>query len=208
MKTVFYQALDENSEIYKITDAKLHIPLVTLSTKGNVNLTKQLSDVFKRPVYWNNFETNPAKVRNKGSHIYELLSAWFQGNKRFFVLAYVIVQNEKHNVLIDGRNFYGQPINNLITQYNEVRKVSARQGDDYTARCLLDYAYFNNYSYKLVAVDLIKQKALYADPKAIEQIVFEGGGGGDDNIKIMLYTILEKSKETVLESYKGTAKVL
>ena len=110
--------------------------------------------------------------------------------------------------MIDERNFYGQPINNLITQYNEVRKVSARQGDDYTARCLLDYAYFNNYSYKLVAVDLIKQKALYADPKAIEQIVFEGGGGGDDNIKIMLYTILEKSKETVLESYKGTAKVL
>ena len=85
--------------------------------------------------------------------------------------------------MIDGRNFYGQPINNLITQYNEVRKVSAKQGGDYTARYLLEYAYFNKYSYKLVAVDLIKQKALYADPKAIEKIVFEGSAGGDDNPK-------------------------
>ena len=88
-----------------------------------------------------------------------LLSASFQAARRIFVLAYVIVANsaddeagiknnrkyflprgeiENYNILIDGRNFYDQPINDLIKQYDEVRKVSTGQGDDYTAGCLLD----------------------------------------------------------------------
>ena len=44
--------------------------------------------------------------------------------------------------MVDGRNFYDQPINDLIKQYDEVRKVSTGQGDDYTTGCSLDYAYF------------------------------------------------------------------
>ena len=107
--------------------------------------------------------------------------------------------------MIDGRNFCDQPINDLIKQYNEVRKVSTRQGNDYTAGCLLHYAYFRN-NCKLIAVDLSKQKALEADPRAIQQIVFQGVVGGDDNTKIRLYTILEQSKETVLKFYKRTTK--
>ena len=63
-------------------------------------------------------------------------------------------------------------------------------------------------SYELIAVDLRKQKALDADPRAIQQIVFQGVVGGENNTKIRLYTILEKSKETILEFAKGTAKVL
>ena len=49
----------------KITDAKLHVPIDTLSTKDNINLAKQLSNGFKRSVYWNNYQTNPAKVIKK-----------------------------------------------------------------------------------------------------------------------------------------------
>ena len=99
--------------------------------------------------------------------------------------------------MIDGRNFYDQPINDLIKQYDEVRKVSTGHGDDYTTRSLLSCAYFKD-NYKLIAVDLSKQKALDADPRAIQQIVFQGVVGGDDNTKIRLYTILKQSKETVL----------
>ena len=58
----------------------------------------------------------------------------------------------------------------------------------------MDYAYFK-YHYRLIAVDLSKQKALDADPRAIEQIVFQGVVGGADNRKIRLYTILGQSKE-------------
>ena len=99
--------------------------------------------------------------------------------------------------MIDGRNFYDQPINDLIKQYDEVRKVSTGHGDDYTTRSLLGCAYFKD-NYKLIAVDLSKQKALDADPRAIQQLVFQGVVGGDDNTKIRLYTILKQSKETVL----------
>ena len=45
-----------------------------------------------------------------------------------------------YNVLIDGRNFYDQPINDLIKQFDKVRKVSRRKGDDYTTGCVLDCA--------------------------------------------------------------------
>ena len=72
---------------------------------------------------------------------------------------------------------------------------------------MLDYAYFKD-NYKLIAADLSKQKALDADPRTIQQIVFQGVVGGENNTKIRLYTILEKSKETILEFAKGTAKVL
>ena len=72
--------------------------LVTLSTTENVNLTKKLSDGFKRPIYWNNYETIPAKVTEKEKYIYELLSASFQSVKTLFALAYTmqVLQIMKH----------------------------------------------------------------------------------------------------------------
>ena len=81
---------DGNSAKFKIADTKLHVTIVTLSVKGNVSVTKQLSDGFKRSVYWNSYQTIPAKVTEKGKNIYELLSASFQGVKGLFVLAYLI----------------------------------------------------------------------------------------------------------------------
>ena len=216
-----------NTAKFAITDAKLHALIVTLSTKDSANLTKQLNEGFKGSVYLNSYEAKPAKVIRKRKNLYELLNASFQGVKRLFVLAYFIADggndeagiksNKKYflprgeiknyNVLIDGRNFYDQPINDIIKQYDEVRKVSTGYGDDYTTGCLLDYAYFKD-NYRLIAVDLSKQKALDADPRAIQQIVFQGVVGGDAGTKIRLYTILEQSKGAMLEFSKGTAKVL
>ena len=73
--------------------------------------------------------------------------------------------------------------------------------------CSLHYAYFKDH-YRLIAADLSKQKALDVDLRAIQHIVFQGVVGGDDDTKIRLYTILEQSKQTVSEFYKGTTKVL
>ena len=72
---------------------------------------------------------------------------------------------------------------------------------------MLDYAYFKD-NYRLIAVVLSKQKVLDADPKAIQKIVFQGVVVGNYGAKIRLYPILKQSKETVLEFYKGTTKVL
>ena len=65
--------------------------------------------------------------------------------------------------------FNDQPINDVMKQYDEVRKISTGHCDDYTTGCLLDFAYFKN-SYRLIAADLSKQKALDADSRAIQQI--------------------------------------
>ena len=75
---------------FAITDAKLHVPIVTLSTKDSANLTKQLNKGFKRPVYWKSYETRPPKVIEQGKNIYELLNSSFKGVKRLFALAYTI----------------------------------------------------------------------------------------------------------------------
>ena len=77
----------------------------------------------------------------------------------------------KYNVLIDGRNFYDQPINDKIRQYDEIRKVATGKGDNYATGCLLDYKYFKDF-YKLVAINLSKQKELDADPRPFQQIEF------------------------------------
>ena len=72
--------------------------------------------------------------------------------------------------MIDGQNFFTQPIRNNLITYDNIRKIATGQRD-YTARCLLDYNYFKNY-HKMIAIDLSKQQALDADPKAIQQIKF------------------------------------
>ena len=107
-----------------------------------------------------------------------------------------------YNVLIDGRNFYDQPIHDQIKKYDEIRKIETGKGDD-SRSCFIDYQYFKDH-YQLIAVDLSKQKELDADPRAIQKIEFYEMS--DTNPQVC--TILEKPKETVLEFYKGTAKVL
>ena len=121
-----------------------------------------------------------------------MLDSSYQGVKRFFALAYddtagnnqvsidsskkyflPRVKIENYNIKIDGRNIYDQPINDTVKQYDEIRKISAGQGDDYTIGCLLDFACFEK-NYKLIAADLSKQKALDADLRAIQQIIFTG----------------------------------
>ena len=151
----------------------------------------------------------------------------YQGAKRLFFLAYdntagdnqasvnsfkkyflPRVKIENYNTKINGRNFYDQSINDSIKQSDELRKISTGEGDDYTTGCLVDFAYFEK-NYILIAVDLSKQKALDADPRAIQKIIFTGKIIAEaENTRVTIYYILEKSKETMLEFSKGTANVL
>ena len=67
----------------------------------------------------------------------------------------------------------------------------------------MDFAYFKKI-YKLIATNLSKQKALDADSREIQQIIFTG----TVSAAVVIYYILEQSKETILEFSKGTTKVL
>ena len=143
----------------------------------------------------------------------------FQSVNRLFVMAYnrangqptrnrqqkyyfPRIDLEKYNVIIDGGNFYDNPIESDIEKYRELKKVMIGKGEHYTTGSLLGFNCFDKH-YKLVAIDLSKQKELDADPRAIQQIEFKYMLGTNSTI----YWLLEKSKETILEFYKGTVKV-
>ena len=150
-----------DTAIFKLTDAKLYVPIATLKTEDNTKLSKSLSKEFKRPIYWNECKVIPYKiveiaVNNGEKYIRELLDSSWQAVKKLFVLAYnnkegnnevsidsyekyffPRVKMENYNVEIDGRNFYDQPINDSIKKYDEIRKISKGQG--YAISCLLDF---------------------------------------------------------------------
>ena len=68
--------------------------------------------------------------------------------------------------MIDGKNFFDQPINSDLKTYENIRRIATGQGDDYTTGCLLDYSYFKE-NYRMIATDLSKQQVLDADQTAI-----------------------------------------
>ena len=203
-----------------IKDTKLYVPVVTLSKEDNKDFIEQQNKGFQRSIYWNEYlikETN----QNADANVYKTFNVdpSFQGVNLLFVMPFRYdnaninnyanrsnhqryylprVDIKDYNAIIDGRNFY----DNNVEKYTELKKVMIGKGDDYTTGSLLDYDYFKK-NYKLVAIDLSKQKELDADPRAIQQIQFKC----KFDVKSMIYIILEKSKETILEFYKGTVKV-
>ena len=137
-------ANNANKVIFKITDARLYVPIVTLSIEDNSKLSKLLNEGFKRPIYWNEYKVTPNKIVeiaaiNEEKYIRELLDSSCQGVKRLFVLAYdntagnnqvsidsfkkyflPRVKIENYNIKIDGRNFM---ISQLMTQLNNMMKL-------------------------------------------------------------------------------------
>ena len=107
--------------------------------------------------------------------------------------------------MINGENFFDQPLKSNKVTYENIKKIATTQGDDYTTACLLDFPCFED-SYKMIAVDLRKQQALEADPRGNEEINFTANLDRTGNPRI--YFILEEAKETKLDFSKGTVKVL
>ena len=106
--------------------------------------------------------------------------------------------------MTDGKNFFDQPRNSNIKTYENIRKIATGQGEDYTTDCLLYYSYFKDH-YKMVAIDLSKQQALDADPRAIQQINFTANLDRAGNTT--MFFIIEETKETVLDFSQGTVKI-
>ena len=214
---------NDGNAVFIINDTNMYVPVVTLSKEDNKDFIEQQNKGFQRSIYWNEYKTKGVIEDADASNFkYINLDPSFQCANRLFVMTYnrlaandnqfninsqqkyCLPRNDlnKYNVIIDGRNFYDNPIESDIEKYRELKKVMIGKGEDYTTGSLLDYNYFLKH-YKLAAVDLSKQKELDADPRAIQQIEFKYMLGTNSTI----YWVLEKSKETILEFYKGTAKV-
>ena len=209
----------DGEAVFIINDLKLYVPVVTLSKEDNKDFIEQQNKGFQRSIISNEYKTKEIN-ENADANVFKYinLDPSFQGVNRLFVVAYnrangqptrngrkyylPRINLEKYNVIIDGRNFYDNPIESDIEKYRELTKVMIGKGEDYTTGSLLDFNYFDKH-YKLVAVDLSKQKELDADPRAIQKIEFKYILGTNSTI----YWVLEKSKETILEFYKGSVKV-
>ena len=148
--------------------------------QDNANLLQQLKSGFKRVINWNKYLSKP-ELLARNLNLNHLVEPSFQGVNRLFVLAfendvqrisakdYYLPNAEikDYNIMINGENFSDQPIKNDKVTYENIRKICTGSGDDYTTGFLLDYPYFKE-SYKMIAVDLSKQQALDADPRAIQ----------------------------------------
>ena len=111
---------------FAITETKLHVAVVTLSTQDNVKLLQQLKSGLKRKINWNKYESS-VKTFAKNRYLNYLINPSFQRVNRLFALSF---ENESdrishssyylpkleikdYNVMIDGRNVFDQPINSM-----------------------------------------------------------------------------------------------
>ena len=200
---------------FAITDTKLYVTVVTLSTQDNAKLLQQLKSGFKRVINWNKYLSKPELLR-RNPNLNHLVEPRFQEINKLFILAFEndtqrtsakgcnipTVQLKDYNIMINVENHFYQPIKNNKVKYENIRKIATGQGDDYTTGCLLGYPYVND-TYKMIAVDLSKQQALDDNPRANQQINFTASLDRAGNTRI--YFILEESKETIL---KVTVKLL
>ena len=136
---------------FKITNAELYLTIVTLSTKDSVSLTKHMNEGFKRLVYWNEYKSKAESEEADNSLTRLFLRASFQGVKTLYVLVFndttgahnvdgpngvKRISHRKYflprvnitncNMLIDGRSFYDQPINDQIKMYDEIKKIATK----------------------------------------------------------------------------------
>ena len=196
---------------FKITETNLYVQFKIMQNYYTIKIWFWRNNQLE----WMSIKTRIVNTKSKLNHLVE---PSFQGVNRLLVLAlendaqrtsskryYLLnVEIKDYNVMIDGKNFFDQLVKTSNVTYENIRKIATGQGDDYTTGCLLDYIYFKNYC-KMIAVDLSKQQALDADPKAIQQINFTANLDRAENKRV--YFILEEAKETVLDFSQWTANV-
>ena len=108
---------DGNREtVFKITSTKLYVPIVTVSTKDNINLTKQLNEGFKRLMYWNKYKSKiETKTADNNNVTRFPLDAYFQGVNRLFVLAFDNTNNGANRVERESHRKYFLSTVNVTT---------------------------------------------------------------------------------------------
>ena len=199
---------------------------MTLSTKDNRKLLQQLKSGFKRTINWNKYQSK-VKTQALNPYLDYLVDRSIHGENRLLALSFENITHrtvhiryylpkveiKDYNVMIDGQNFFDQPVKNNLRTYESTRKIASDQGHDYTTGCLLDYNYFNEY-YKMTAINLMKQQGHDADPNAIQQINFAGNlnrknnKSQDINDNTAIFFIIEEARKTILDFSQGAVNLI
>ena len=129
---------------FAITDTRLYVPVVTLPTQENARLLQQLKSGFKRIINWNKY-LSKSELLVPNPNLNHLVEPSFHGINRFFVLVFENdtqrtshsgyylpnVEIKDYNIVINGENIFDQPIKNNKVTYENIRKITTGQGDDY-----------------------------------------------------------------------------
>ena len=205
---------------FQITDTKTYIPVVTLRSIESEKLLRNLERGFSKTINWNKLTVRETTIAQGNFDI--MIEPTFQGANRLFVLAYGNAANDadtrestsrlflpyrlidSYNVSVDGRHVFESPIKEGDGRgYEHLRSIMIGNGDDYTVGSLIDYNYFKK-DYRIIGVDLSRQRVLDSDPRAIQQINLIGNTTA--NIKVIF--VMEESKDTILNFTQGTVKVV
>ena len=154
---------------FKITDCKLHVPVVTLSAENYNKVLEQLKKGFKRTMKWNKYRSEMSN-ETENTNLNYLIDPTFTNVNRLFVLSFKnededvgtsfkvyylpSVEIKEFNVLIDGKPLFEISVKNKEEAYEAIIEIS--KNNNYTTGNLLDYKYFSKH-YKLIAIDLSKQ---------------------------------------------------
>ena len=169
-KPSLYQIDNPEKAVFKITDTKLYVPVVTLSKENDMQLLEQLKSGFKRTIKWNKHRSQMT-IQPKNNNLNYLIDPAFTSVKILFVLSFPINNNtdsrcsfsnyyvpkvkvNDFNVVIDGKSFFDLPVKNEEEAYEKIIDMSNNR--DYTTGNLLDVAYYKKH-YRLIAVDLRKR---------------------------------------------------
>ena len=222
---------------FMITNTELYVPVVTLSTKDNNNLTKQLNDRFKRTIYWNQYmsKTFPETPHKKTGITRFALDAAFQGVNRLFVLAFEDTRADEaaevpaprnlvaNRVIRDSYRKYFVPRVN-ITSYNVL--IDGRNFYDLPINDSIrkydeirkiatgkgdNYAtvcLLDYYYFKKNCQLIAVDLSKQRELDADPRAIQQTEFIGMLKTRSNVFTILEKSKEITLEFYKGNAKVM
>ena len=190
---------------FKVTDCKLHVPVVTLSAENEIKLLQQLKTGFKRTIKWNKYRSEISN-QTKNNNLNYLIDPTFTNVNRLFALSF---ENEKDrtsfskyyvpkveikdiNVLIDGKPFFEIPVKNKEEAYEQITEMS--KNNDYKTGNLLDCEYFKDH-YQLIAIELSKQIKL--ENFDLEQKISFSGRLEESNAT--MFFIIEKKEETTFD---------
>ena len=118
---------------FQITDTKLYVPVVTLSTENDKKLLEQLRTGFKRTIKWNKYRSEMTN-QTKNNNLNYLIDPTFTKVNRLFVLSFENendrtsfskqyvpnVEIKDFDVLIDGKSFFDMPIKNDEETYKQI----------------------------------------------------------------------------------------
>ena len=199
---------------FKITDTKLYVPVVTLSSEDDNKFLEQLKSGFKGTMKWNKYRpemTNQTKSNNSNYSI----DPTFNKVNRLFVLSFENkedrtsfskyytskVQIKDFSVSTDEKGFFDVPVKNKEEAFEKIIEIS--KNNDYTTGNLLGYEYFSKHC-KLIVIDLSKQIEL-ENPDLKQQINFIGKLEDD---RAITFFIIEKSEETAFEFSQNSVSII